>query len=627
MQELFSKQILLTCLEESENGFILLNSAKQIIFCNHWLSNAAKLSREQILERTIEDVFPEIANSRVMAAIENALKSGIASVLSPHLNHSPFPLYGTVTGHEEKGCPQQQIFIKPISLPNHPPHCLIQIIDVCASMNHAGSLHDPVCQLKTQAQELQQAKQAAEMANRVKNSFLAGMAHKLGTPFNAIYGYTQLLERDKSLSHRQQDKINIIRRNSKYLLTLISDILDFSKIEAGSLKLEPRQFYFPYFFQEIVNLFVKQAEEKQISFIYKPLSHFPRFVVVDEKRLRQIITHLLSNAIKFTQQGGVFLEVGYNEGKIHFKVEDTGIGIAPESLSKIFLPFKQVDDDKYRDDGTGLGLSGAGLGLSIAQKLVELMGGELHVESTVEHGSTFWFTLDLPVPTPVDMTLVEGSIITGFQGDAKKILVVDDKWENRSVLIKLLRPLGFEVMEASNGQDAVDKACEWRPDLILMDLNMPVLDGYEAAHQIRKIPAFKDIVIIAVSADAFISNQENSLDGSNAFITKPFKADVLLERLQTHLNLTWIYEGQDDVHIIPSKNSELQAEVSLAGLSIEQATILLNFARLGDMNGIITFSEQLEKTDVQLVPFAKKIHRLAKDLRKKEIRELAERYK
>jgi signal transduction histidine kinase/DNA-binding response OmpR family regulator len=623
MQEL-PKQILLTCLEESENGFILLNSAKQIIFCNHWLSSAAKLSREQILERTIEDVFPEIANSRVMAAIENALKSGIASVLSLYLKHSPFPLYGTVNGYEEIADLRQQIVIKPISSPNLPSHCMIQIGDVCNLMNHAGPLHDPVCQLKTQTQELQQAKQAAEMANRAKNSFLTGMAHKLDTPLNAIYGYTQLLERDKSLSCRQQDKINIIHRNSKYLSTLISDILVFSKIEAGSLKLEPSQVDFPYFFKEIVNLFRIRAEKKQISFIYQPLSHFSRFVVADEKRLWQIITNLLSNAVKFTQQGGVFLEIRDNEGKVHFQVEDTGIGIAPESLSKIFLPFKQVSDDKYRDDGTGLGLPSAGLGLSIAQKLVELMGGELHVESTVEHGSTFWFTLDLPVPTPVDMTLVEGPIIIGFQSDTKKILVVDDRWENRSVLIKLLGPLGFEVMEASNGKDAVDKACEWLPDLILMDLNMPVLDGYEATRQIRKIPALKNIVIIAVSADAFLNNQEKSMDGCNAFITKPIKADILLGHLQTLMNLTWIYEGQDNVDTTSS--CELQTEVSLVGLSTKQATVLLNFAQLGDMNGIIAFSEQLEKTDEQLVPFARKIHRLAKDLRKKEIRELAERY-
>jgi len=553
-----SRQIFLTGLEESENGFIFLNSTKEIIFCNQWLSKTIGLSHEQLLGQTIEAVIPEIVNSRVITAIDNALKSGLASVLSPHLNRSPFPLYGTISGHEERERLQQQIVIKPIFPPHLPPHCLIQIFDVSSSMNREHQLRVQARQLKEQAQELQQAKHAAESANRAKSSFLANMSHELRTPLklNVILGNTQILKRDNSLNSEQQDEINTIHRNGEYLLTLISDILDLSKIEAECLELSLNHFNLMSLLKELTYFFKKRAEKKKITFIYNLLSNIPAMVYADEKRLRQILINLLSNALKFTEQGGVTLQVGYDEGKIRFQVEDTGIGIPSDALSKIFLPFQQVSCLSYRSEGTGLGLS-------ITQKLVKLMNSELHVESTLGQGSLFWFMLDLPeVPVPQGFMPVAKPIIRGFQGRTQKILIVDDKMENCAVLRKLLTPLGFDIAEVSNGQEALDKAHEWQPDLILMDLIMPVLDGYEATRRIRKIQALQEVIVIAVSASAFSHDLEKGMEaGYNVCLTKPINVDRLFECLQTHLNLTWIYQAQNIMGTTSSEDAEQQTKM------------------------------------------------------------------
>jgi signal transduction histidine kinase/site-specific recombinase XerD/DNA-binding NarL/FixJ family response regulator len=557
-----------------------------------------------------------------------------------------------------------------------------------------------ISERKRAEEELLKAKEAAEAANKAKSIFLANMSHELRTPLNGILGYTQLFKHDKSLTEQQQFGIDIIHRSGEHLLMMINDILDLSKIEARKMELVPSVFSFPEFLTSVSEMARIWAYQKGITLICEISPDIPTCVYADEQRLRQVLLNLLNNAIKFTEKGRVVfkveflhpptplkegipkssfetgipetsfetgipefpletgipefpLETGIPEfpleggrGVLRFSVEDTGIGIPPQKMDEIFQPFEQVRDIRNKTEGTGLGLA-------ISRTLVRMMDSELQVTSTVGQGSTFWFEVRLPVIDGHHFETYSERIrrrdqrsevrldrrIIGYKGRRRTILLADDKPEARDLLLNILVPLGLEVIEAEDGHDALDKAQACHPDLVLVDLVMPVLDGFEVIRRIRQLPELDEVTVIAVSASVLRQTQEKSAAvGAADFLAKPIRVDELLDKLQTHLHLEWEYEdnildfrfrvsdrqsSQFAIHH-PKRSQRAQSEIIPPPLG--DLSRLYQLARIGDVASLRERLDELTRSNPQIALFGASVSQLANELRLDEIEQFLQQY-
>ncbi len=402
-----------------------------------------------------------------------------------------------------------------------------------------------ITDIRKTEEELKAAKNAAEAANSSKSLFLAKMSHEIRTPMNAILGFAQLMCRDPSLSQQSQEHLEIINRSGEHLLSLINDILEMSKIEAGRVVFTPSVFDLHRLLENIEMMFRVPVKAKGLSLLAERTREVPRWVNTDEGKLRQVLINLIGNAVKFTDEGGIALRIGIMNGDkdtrcLLFEVEDTGPGIAQAEIEKLFQPFEQTS--------TGKRSGGTGLGLALSRGFISIMGGTMTFDSTLGKGSLFRFTLPfregkedeaepLRKETRRVLRLKPG-------GEEIRILIADDRDTNRQLLTQMLAAVGFRTREVVNGEDAVAAWRAWKPQVILMDMSMPVMDGYQATHLIKAECNSAPTAIVAVTASAFEDDRQRALvAGADSHLAKPFKEAELFEIIRSLTGVEYLEDG------------------------------------------------------------------------------------
>ena len=465
-------------------------------------------------------------------------------------------------------------------------------------------------QLERSSQKLQLKAREAEAASKAKSSFLANMSHELRTPLNAILGFSQLMSRDSTITVSQKESLNVINRSGEHLLNLINDVLEMSKIEAGKIILNYEPFDLHRLLQTIQQMCQIKARSKGLWFEFRLDRNLPQYVVSDSRKLRQLLINLLSNAIEFTQSGGVtvlaFADLAFKDFhnrtntppsnciKLCFEVTDTGKGIAPEELNKLFDPFVQTKSGIQSEGGTGLGLA-------ISSQFAKLMGGTIQASSILGEGSTFAFDIQVELADPSQVEVLSPTKqVKGLESGQPnyRIAVVDDREDNRLILDKILQSVGFQTRTATNGSEAIALWHQWQPDLIWMDMRMPVMDGYEATKRIKQQSHLKQTTIIAITASAFEQQKAQIMNaGCDDLVIKPFSEAIIFDKLTQHLGVKFIYQTNfDDLEV---QNSDQTVKpIAYADLATLSPTLIIALNEAA----IAVDAEKIEQLIAQIPP-------------------------
>jgi PAS domain S-box-containing protein len=473
-----------------------------------------------------------------------------------------------------------------------------------------GASTDLTARKRTE-EALREAKLAAEAANRAKSLFLANMSHEIRTPMNAILGFTQLLQRDPEATGRQQQQLATISRSGEHLLGLINDVLEMSKIEAGRTALNPVPFDLHLLLGDLEMMFRMRADTKNLRFTVERSPGLPEHVLADESKLRQILINLLGNAVKFTDKGGIVLRIQTEPAdrmiRLVAEVEDTGPGISPEEMGRLFDPFAQTSCGVRAGGGTGLGLA-------ISREFARMMMGDITVDSRPGQGSRFFLSVLVAEAAPGSVRPPHPHVQRLQPGqETRRILIVDDKVENREVLVDMLAPAGFDIRQAEDGAEAVASFNEWHPHLVLMDMRMPVMDGAEAIRRIRQAGEGGSTKIVTVTASAFGEDRRAALSGgADAFLAKPFREAELFETVRTLLGVEYVKE-ESETDMPSNEPPPLPAPASLAVLPSLPAALVVKLRDAvlnGDIGSLMQAIDELSGYNVAAATY---LRRLADD--------------